>query len=274
MGRFTRWLAALALGCPGCTVFVDLAGFSGGADEADAAPDASTADNPTDAAAITTDADAAAPAVDAGAPLCADAATSFCDDFEATPVSARWDGVRTTGGIIGVAAGAPPSQAALRAAALGVATDQYVFLSKSLPDGLRTLHCELDLLAPKIPAASPGDEVDFLALRRQVDGSPDYLQYMNWYASGTTPGWNVGEFREGSINRATTLKLPTEKWTHLVFDSSDRKLRITVDGVPAASLDELSDVRGRTSLELGITFASQKIQFELAFDNLVCTFGP
>lgn len=234
-------------------------------DEEDAA--LPVADAMTDTSSIDATVEAATVDADAGAPRPCDA--TFCDDFDFGPLGARWAQINAaaTAGTLDLVDAGRSAPFALRATAFGGAlTFRDVDLAKQF-GSVKTASCTFAVK----PVERPGRPAVFFY--RGLTTSSD-----NWYASitladtETTLGLAIF-FKDGGVPSeaiATAPPAPIGEWTELRIATTQTKLTLSVNGVPAADLPmKLATSTSGFSAHLGIQ-AIETTQEVVLFDDVRC----
>lgn len=256
-----------------CSILVDTKDLSGGGD-VDASPEGAVPPPPGSDGGTGGDAP-----IEAGSDGGADAACTFCDDFDKTALGATWTDKNETRGSLSFSNDAvtPPNAllAELTSANTGVAGD--ISLRRDIATTEKNVRCEVDM---KISSAlSSSGEIDLFEIYTYATDPTSYQVYIA-HIDGV---WQIGEFAQfadgGKIDRLQDLGITpnTGTWVHVAFTTNGTTAAIAFDDADAGALGGLTYFVGtKKHFGVGLTYVSRASPAGAAvlFDNVACYVAP
>jgi hypothetical protein len=252
-----------------CSLFVDLGGLrdtDGGSSDAFAPADV-VSEQPT-----------ASDAADAGPDVfdfkCPDAAI-ICDDFDESPLGARWSGQRITSAMLEIsdaAAVSPPNSLLVTLPPNPSSAARYARLEQNLSN-LSTLDCELTFRIDATTATGSQDvrpiELDlnvggFSYWEVWVDLRATELSFVqNNDPSGDAGPQSRSDFIAGGLTVGT--------WRHLRFKTDFKRAQFALDGTQVFDRALMSPIsQGSGKLFVGMTYDAQSPAWTYRIDDVLC----
>lgn len=225
----SRRFLVIAIACAGCSLFVDLHGLH----EQDASA-------PTDGAAPM---DVTSPALDSGRDVVppSDAGAGFpcpdasivCDNFDESPLGARWSGTRVSGATLLIdddASLSPPNSLSMTLPPNPSYTTRYARLEESISN-LTNIDCEMVFRLDQTSSMGTAD-VSLLQLTLSPSGFSTWSLDVNMQATVITfeQNWTLSTGDAGAQSRYETAStFPMKTWKHLRFKTDLKRAQVLLD---------------------------------------------
>jgi hypothetical protein len=255
-----------------CSAFVSLDGLR----ESDAGTEAGV-DATSDAAdgSMTVD----SPAADAGPDVfrfpCTDASI-ICDNFDESPLGARWSNMSTTGlammGVDGDAGLSPPNSLLVTVLDNPNWDGRSARLEKSISN-LKSLDCEFSFRIDATTATMDYD-VEPFGLNLNVGGFVDYELWVNLtstelsFEQSTDNGGEAGA--SGSVDLIIG-GIMTGVWRTVHFTSDFQRVQFAIDGTPVFDKPLMVPIAQATGdISVGLVYDSEPASWTYRIDDVLC----